>query len=275
MIKLSVCVETVFTDLPYDKRARQVARLGFPGIEFWHHDLKYDGVKSIEEKKDIEALSRAVKETGLVVTNFLLNSPDGKRGGSLVDPGDRKRYLERVKEAVPVARKLNCRKLTTCSGNIVEGMSNEDQYRSMIDTLSAAAGIVEDDGIVLILEPLNSIVGAAHKGHRGCFLNSGREGARIVREIDHKNIRLLFDIYHMQIMEGDIISTIESNIDIIAHIEGAGVPGRNEIWKGELDYAYILKRISELGYKGYFGLEYIPSMDFELSLSRTIESILS
>lgn len=271
MIKIGVCIETVFTDFPYEERARKVAQVGFSGIEFWHYDQQYDGVNSIEKAKDIDAIDRAVRETGLEVTNFLVNSPDGGKGGSLVKPEDRKKYLERLKELIPIAHKLSCKKLTTCSGNRVKRVSYEDQRKSVIDTLSEASKIVENAGITLILEPLNSLVNIAHKGHKGCFLNSAREGAKIIREINHKSIQLLFDIYHMQIMEGNVLSTIENNIDIISHIEGAGVPGRHELWMGELNYSNIIKRINELGYKEYFGLEYLPTVDSEKSLEMTKE----
>ncbi len=271
MTKIGVCIETVFTDFPYEERVRKVAQLGFSGVEFWHYDQQYDGVNLTEKVKDIDAIDRVARETGLEVTNFLVNSPDGKKGGSLVKPEDRKRYLETLKELIPMAHKLNCKKLTTCSGNRIKGVSYEAQRMSIIDTLNEASKIVENAGIILILEPLNSLVNIPHKGHKGCFLNSAREGAKIIREINHKSIRLLFDIYHIQIMQGNIISTIENNIDIIAHIQGAGVPSRHELWIGELNYPNIIKRLNELGYKGYFGLEYLSTIDSERSLKMTKE----
>jgi len=111
--------------------------------------------------------------------------------------------------------------------------------------------------------------------HPGYFLDSAKEEAKIIREINHPNVRLLYDIYHMQIMEGSIISTIEKNIDIIGHFHAAGVPGRGELYLGELNYPCIIKRIDELGYDGYIGLEYFPSIDSEASLRRIKESILA
>jgi len=145
----------------------------------------------------------------------------------------------------------------------------------MIDTLNEASKIVENTEITLSLEPLNSFVNVAHKGYEGCFLNSAQEGAKIIREINHKNIQLLFDIYHMQIMEENIIPTIENNTDIIAHIEGAGVLGRHKLWMGELNYPNVIKRINELRYKGCFGLGYLPTMNSERSLKMTKELLSS
>ncbi len=136
--------------------------------------------------------------------------------------------------------------------------------------IKQASKIVEEGNIILVLEPLNTLV-----DHPGYFLDSAKEGAKIIREINHPNIRLLYDIYHMQIMEGNIISTIEKNVDIIGHFHAAGVPGRHELYLGELNYLNIIKRIDELGYEGYIGLEYFPSIDSEESLRKTKEKMLT
>ena len=271
MIKIGVCLETVFTDIAYAKRASKVADLGFSGISFWHYDQQYDGVHLIDQPKDIRAIERVVRERGLEVTNFLVNSPDGSKGGSLVRSGGREEYLDRIREIVPVAQRMNCTRLTTCSGNRIIGVSEQEQHRSIVDTLGEASNIVEDAGITLMIEPVNSLIHASHKGHRGVFLDSVQEGVRIIREIGHKNIQLLFDIYHMQTMGENIISAIESNVDIIALMEGAGVPGRGELWLGKLDYPSIIRKISKIGYEGYLSLEYLPTMDSWLSLKMTKE----
>jgi len=268
MIKIGVCIETVFTELPYIERIKRVAKIGFPGIEFWFHNRRFDGVKLVEEMKDISGIAKVVKDLDLEVTDFVVNSSEGENGGFLVKPEDRKKYLGRLRELIPLAHRLNCRKLITCTGNKVEGRSYEEQRKSVIDTLEQASKVVEKENIILVLEPLNTLI-----DHPGYFLDSAKEGAKIIREISHPNIRLLYDIYHMQIMEGNIISTIEENIDIIGHFHAAGVPGRHELYLGELNYPNIIKRIDELGYEGYIGLEYFPSIDSEESLRKIKERI--
>jgi hydroxypyruvate isomerase len=105
-----------------------------------------------------------------------------------------------------------------------------------------------------VVEPLN-----VHVDHAGNYLDSSAEAADIVRKIDSPNFKLLYDVYHMQIMEGNIIANITKNIDIIGHFHSAGVPGRHELNIGELNYLNIVKQIDALGYKGKFGLEYSPS----------------
>jgi len=264
MVKIGVCIETVFTELPYLDRIKRVAKIGFPAVEFWFHDRRFDGTNLFEEMKDIEAMAEVVKDLNLEVTDFVVNSPEGENGGLLVKPEDREKYLARLKELIPLAHRLNCRKLITCTGNKVEGRSYEEQRKSIINTLKQASKIVEKENIILVLEPLNTLV-----DHPGYFLDSAKEGARIIREINHPCIRLLFDIYHMQIMEGNILSAIEENIDVIGHFHAAGVPGRHELSQGELNYPFIFKRVVEMGYEGYFGLEYWPSMDSDKSLKET------
>jgi hydroxypyruvate isomerase len=266
MVKIGICIETVFSDLPYEERIKRIAEIGFLSFEFWYHDRRFDGANLIKESKDIEAIAKIARDKRLQVSNFVVNSPEGQIGGSLVKPEDKPKYLARLKEVIPLAHKLNCKKLISCTGNEVKGRNYKDQRESITDTLSEASKIVEKENMVLLLEPLNTLV-----DHSGYFLDSADEGAKIIREINHPNIRLLFDIYHMQIMEGNILSTIEENIDIIGHFHAAGVPGRHELWMGELNYKNIIKKIDELGYEGYFGLEYFPEIDSEKSLQQTKE----
>ena len=112
------------------------------------------------------------------------------------------------------------------------------------------------------LEALNSLV-----DHKGYYLDSSAVGFEIVKCVGCDNIKLLYDIYHMQIMEGNIIENITRNIDLIGHIHAAGVPGRHEPHLGENDYRFILKAVEKAGYKGFFGLEYFPSYDSRQSLA--------
>ena len=107
-----------------------------------------------------------------------------------------------------------------------------------------------------MIEPLNTYV-----NHPGYYLWSAVEGFDIVREVNHKNVKLIFDIYHQQIMEGNIIPNIVNNLDCIAHLHGAGHPGRNEMQFGESDYKNIIAAVDKAGYNGALGLEYRPLLD--------------
>jgi hydroxypyruvate isomerase len=123
----------------------------------------------------------------------------------------------------------------------------------MVAGLKAAAPLLEEAGITLLLEPLNGKI-----NHAGIYLESSDEGFEILREVGSPNVKLLFDIYHQHITEGDIIRRITSNIDLIGHLHCAGNPGRHELDSGELDYIRIFKALDDAGYKGYGGIEYFP-----------------
>ncbi len=268
MLKIGVCIEMLFTDLPYPKRIEKVAEIGFPAIEFWFLDHRMDESDFDQGVRDFEAVAEMSQRLGIEVSDFVLNSPDGSIGGTLVRPEDRGGYLARLEKLIPLAHKLNCKRLITCTGNELQGIDRAEQHQSIVEGLTQAAKIAEREGITLLLEPLNTLV-----DHKGYFLDSTEEGAQIIREVGHKNVRLLYDIYHMQIMEGNILSTIERNISLIGHFHSAGVPGRHELGVGELNYPNIIKRLEALGYDGYFGLEYVPTMDPQQSL-REIKRLL-
>jgi len=259
MAKIDVCIETVFPELSFIKRIKRIARLGFPAIEFWFWDHEFDG----KGLKDIPQIARLTKELNVEINDIVVNSPDGSIGGFLTKAEDKKKYLERLKQTIDVAHKLNCKKLITCSGNELQGVSKDEQLANMIKTLEEASQIAAKEDMVLLLEPLNSLV-----DHPGYFLTSSKIGFDIAKKINSPNLRLLYDIYHMQIMEGNILDTIKENIALIGHFHSAGVPGRHELDNGELNYPSIVKEVDRLGYQGYFGLEYFPALSSEESLQR-------
>jgi len=261
MVKLDVCIETVFPEMPFMGRIKKIAQLGFRAIEFWFWDYEFDGKELNPQKKDISQIAGLSRELNIEVNNIVINAPDGSIGGALTGAEDKNRYLERLKETIDVAHRLNCQKLITCSGNEVQGVSKEAQLSNMLRTLEEASQIAAKEDMVLLLEPLNSLV-----DHPGYFLASSKTGFDLVKKIDSPNLKLLYDIYHMQIMEGNILDTIRENISLIGHFHAAGVPGRHELDKGELNYPFIVRKIDELGYRGYFGLEYFPAPDSETSL---------
>lgn len=255
MPRVDVCIETMFNDLPLAERAKRVHDAGFDAIEFWFYDAGGD--------RKIGDLASFCRSTGMLINNTVANSPDGGVGGSLTDPADRQRYVERVKETIRVAKDIGCSKLITCTGNLREGVSPTEQRRSVVDSLKAACEVCEKEGITLLLEPLNTAV-----DHAGYFLDSADEGAAICREVGSPKMKLLFDVYHMQVMQGNVIARIEKYIDLIGHFHSAGVPGRHELDDGELNYPEILRRIDAVGYTGCFGLEYWPALDPDESLRR-------
>lgn len=239
MPTICVCVEPFFGKISLAEKARKVADLGYRAMEFWSHDDS--------PERDVDALAAACKETGLMVNDFGVRAP----GAALVNAADRDKYLAGLRATIEVAKKLDCRKLLMTTGNRIEGQSDAEHHQAIVETLKAAAGIASGEGITLLLEPLNSLV-----DHKGYYLESGHEGAQMIEEIGSPAVRLLWDIYHMQIMHGNVLAYIEEYLPLIGHFHSAGVPGRHELNVGELDYGNILKAIKGWGYEGCFGLEY-------------------
>jgi len=266
MIELDVCLETVFTGLPTEKRIEKIARAGCRFVEFWFHDATFDGREcSRKQPKNAASLAGACNAHGVAVNNLVVNAPDGSFGGAPVRAEDRGRYLERLEEVIEFAVLFGCRKAITCSGNVQPGLTRSRMRANLEKALSQAAAIAGKRGFTLLLEPLNTRV-----DHAGYYLDSTAEGAELVRAIASPNLRLLYDVYHMQIMEGNVIANIEQHIALIGHFHSAGVPRRGEHFMGELSYPYILQRIGAMGYKGRFGLEYFPQMKDHLASLRKV-----
>jgi hydroxypyruvate isomerase len=255
MPRVDVCIETMFKDLPLVERAKRVYDAGFDAIEFWFYDMGGD--------RKIGDLASFCRSKDILINDIVANSPDGSIGGSLTDSADRPKYLARVKETIRVAKDIGCDKIITCTGNWLPGMNKEDHRRSVRNSLKAAADIAEKEHVTLLLEPLNTLV-----DHPGYFLDSAEMGADLCDAVRSPNLKLLFDVYHMQIMQGNLIARIERHIDVIGHFHSAGVPGRHELDDGELNYPEILRRIDALGYTGLFGLEYWPALEPGESLRR-------
>lgn len=234
-MKLSVCIDAVMRGISPEEALLRLKRIGVEAFEFWGW---WD--------KDMDALCRAIKSTGLVPAAMCTKMV------SLTDPARREEYLLGLRESVAVAQKIGCKTLISQTGNDT-GADRAFQHQSLLDGLRAAVSILEAAGITLVVEPLNTYV-----DHPGYYLSSSTEGFALIEEVDSPNVKLLYDMYHQQIMEGNIIDTVTKNIGKIGHFHAAGVPGRHELQGGELDYRAIFDAIDAAGYNGYIGLEYFP-----------------
>jgi len=271
-MKFDVCLETVFTDKLPEERIVDIAAAGYSHVEFWLHDgTSYVPGVDLPGYKDAVAIRQACAQTGVVVNNLVVNVPDGSVGGAPVKAGDLNKFLERLEEAIAFAASIDCRKGITCTGNLQPGLSRAKMRANLENAYSRAAAIAEQHGFTLLVEALNTYV-----DHAGYFLDGSSEGADIIRAIGSPNLKLLYDVYHMQIMEGNLISNIEKNLDVIGHFHAAGVPGRGELFGSEINYPEIIKRIAAGGYSECFGLEYFPKMsDHAASLRETKSYLLS
>jgi hydroxypyruvate isomerase len=268
MVTLSVCLETVFTKLPVDERIARIAEAGYTCVEFWHPEGTWDGngVRT-DCPKDANELRRACDRHGVTLNDFALSAWDGSIGGCAVKAGDRARFVEQMRKMIAFAEQAGCRKGIALSGTIDPEIPWSEMRKNLDDALAEVLPIAEKADFTLLLEPLNTLV-----DHPGYYLDSSTEAFEIAGEFDSPHLKVLFDIYHMQIMEGNLLATIKNHIDSIGHFHAAGVPGRGELFGCELNYPHILAEIEALGYDGSFGLEYFPQLsDHGQSLRETLE----
>lgn len=152
------------------------------------------------------------------------------------------------------------------------GLSNDEGMKNMVEGLKKVVGQAEKKKVTLCLEMLNSRVNIEMKGHPDYFCDKIERAVEVCKQVGSERMKVLFDIYHVQIMEGDVISRIRELHPYIGHYHTAGVPGRNELDNSqELNYIGIMKAIVETGYKGYVGQEFIPTRDKALALNEAVK----
>lgn len=270
MVTLSVCLETVFTGLPVEQRIERISNAGYEAVEFWHPEGTWDGnAIRFDCPKSAPSIRRACSEHGVRLNDFSFHGWDGSLGGSPVRGGNPEGYLDQIRRMVSFANEAGCEHGIVLSGMSDPSLSRERMRSHLEEALASAVSIAAEGRITLLLEPLNTLV-----DHPGYYLDSSREGIEIVRTINSPHLKLLFDVYHMQVMEGNLLSTIEKNLDVIGHFHSAGVPGRGELYGTEVNYPEIVRRLDELGYDGCFGLEYFPSVEDHDESLRRIRSYL-
>jgi hydroxypyruvate isomerase len=264
MAKIGVCIEPFFSDLPYRERLARIRKLGFTFYEFWFTDKRFDGKRLVSEAKDLEELAALNAKYGLTCSDFVFNHPDGGVVAAMIDKRDRSKILDNLEGMIERGRKVGVKAFISGAGNRVQGFSRQEALENMVDTLKACAPICEKHGVTLLLEPFNTKV-----DHPDYFLDDPQACLDVLKQVASESIKMLFDIYHMQIMAGNVVAFIRANIRQIGHFHVAGVPGRHEPDDCELNYRYILEEIDRLGYPGYVGLEYWPTVDPAASLKRT------
>lgn len=256
-MKLGLCIEMVFAGLRFEDRIAAAAKAGLKHVEMWFVDGSYQGAA--------ERLAAVAKEHGVEITNTVIGSPDGAIGGGLTDPANRQAWLDRVRKTLQFNQAAGIPATIVCTGNTVPGRSDGQMEASVLAGLEATLRLAEQSRVTLLLEPLNT-----HYDHPGYWLTSSDRGAEICRKLRSPRLRLLFDCYHMQVMEGNLLNHIERNLDVIGHLHSAGVPGRHELFRGETNYPYLVEAVERMGYDGVFALEYMPSMADDLSVRETL-----
>jgi len=236
--KFAINVEMWFGRMPFLDRIKRAAALGFPAVEFWPW-----------RNKDLEGVKRVCAENNIAIAQF---TGWGFNPG-MNDPRNHDRFLKEIAAGCVAAKSIDCKMMTVVGGNDQKGMTQPQMHENIIAALKRAAPIAEENDVMLILEPMN--IRVDHKGH--CLYGSP-DAVRICREVGSSHVKINWDLYHMQISEGDLCGRLKDGWDQVGYLQLADHPGRNQPGTGEINYSRVLKQAWDLGYRGFVGAECRP-----------------
>jgi len=247
MPRLAANITLLFNEVPFPERFDRAAAAGFAGVEclFPYPWRPAD-------------LARRLGDSGLEQVLFNLPAGDwdaGERGIACL-PGRQAEFRAGVEKALAYADALGCTRLNCLAGLVPPDLSRPELMDTLAENLDWAAGQLAAEGRTLMVEAINSKVDMP-----GFLLDRSAAVIGLIDRLGRDNVRLQYDIYHMQIMEGDILRTLATCLDRIGHIQFADNPGRHEPGTGELNFSRIFERLDELGYRGWVSAEYRPAGD--------------
>jgi hydroxypyruvate isomerase len=251
MPRFAANLSFLFTELPFLDRFAAAARAGFEGVEYaspYEHPAR--------------DIARRLADQGLTQALFNLpagNWEAGERGIAIL-PGREKEFRESLSRALDYADALGCARLNCLAGIAPPGADRGILEETFVANLAFAAEALRVRRVRLLIEPINT------RDMPGFFLNRSAEALRLMKRVGSDNLHLQADIYHMQVMEGDLARRLEEAMPQIAHIQIADNPGRHEPGAGEINYAFLLPLIDRLGYGGWVGCEYRPLTSTEAGL---------
>ena len=253
MPKFAANLTMLFTELPFLERFDAASNAGFDFVEYL-----------FPYQWPADKLANALNKNALQQVLFNLPPGDWESGerGIAGLPGREEEFKQGVDTAIAYAQTLGVRQLNCLAGLKQAQCSNEQHWNTLVTNVRYAARKLSAHNITLMIEAINSKVDMP-----GFLLDTVDKTAQLIQEVGEPNVNIQFDIYHMQIMHGDIIRKLESYRDLIGHIQFADNPGRNEPGTGELNFPNIFKTIDTLGYAGYVSAEYIPSSSTNTSLN--------
>jgi len=243
MPKFAANLTMLFNELPFMQRFEAAAKAGFKAVEYLF-PYAYD-------KKELAA---ALRDNGLVQVLHNLPAGDWDAGerGIACHPDRVGEFREGVGRAIEYATALNCPKVNCLLGKLPSGVTAADARKVVVDNLRFAAKELQNAGIRLLIEPINTF------DIPGFYLNRTDQALSILDEVGSTNLLVQYDIYHAQRMEGELGNTLSKHITRIGHVQLADNPGRGEPGTGEINYPWLFKHIDSIGYDGWIGCEYKP-----------------
>jgi hydroxypyruvate isomerase len=245
--QLSVMLWTVFTGMPIEDRLAKVAEAGYSNVQLTGEFRNWtdDQYASVNAKR---------KALGI---NF--DATSGVRHG-IGNPQDRDAMLAELKAILPVMERLDCPSVILLSGNVIPELTRDQQHQSCIDGLKAAVALIDGKKIngqlvKIIVENIDPEENPKY------YLTSVAEGFEILKAVDHPQVRFLYDLYHDQIAEGNLIKKLQNNLPYVSVIHIADVPGRHEPGTGEINFTNIYKKLAELKFNGTVAMEFRPTGD--------------
>ena len=246
--KLSVMLWTVFRDLPFEQRLEKVGEAGYKYVE-----LVGDEYRKWSED-DFRKANAKRRELGIS-----FDTTAGLAHG-VGNPSQRDAFLADLSKELPIMTKIECPSIIVMSGNVVEGLTREQQHQSCIEGLKRAAELVQGKNVRLLLENIDPEENPKY------YLTSVTEGFKIVEAVNHPQVMFCYDFFHEQISEGNLIEKLEKNIDKVGLVHIADVPGRHEPGTGEINYQNIFKTLGRLKYDRFAAMEFLPTGDAVQSL---------
>ncbi len=246
-MKLSVCIDMMFADVDFMEKFDLVKKSGINTVEFWKWT-----------NKDVDAVCKTLKELDMNLSIFNIDSTDEQLSYDLsrgiLNAGRVDDFLKALNESVPVYKKFGANAMIVLIGEHAE--YNKENVKKC---LTAAIPILEENNMTIIVEPLNNI------DRVGYSLPYATPMLELLREINNPHIKMLYDIYHQNMMGDFDLDEVLANIDLIGHFHVADAPGRHEVGTGNVDYKAILSAINETDYPDYIGLEYRPTIKDQLT----------
>ena len=253
--QFSIMLWTVYRDLPFDQRLEKMSQAGYKNVELTGEFSKWTD-------DDFTHFNAKKHELGMK-----FDATSGVRVG-VGDPSAGDKLIEEMKPFLDTMHKLECPRLILLSGNKITGLAPDAQHNACVDNLSRAIELASKANVDIVLENIDPEENPRY------YLTSVAEGFEIIRKVNNPNVKFLYDFYHEQIAEGNLIEKLQKNIDIVGIVHIADVPGRHEPGTGEINYDNIYRKLAELKFAGTVAMEFRPTGDPVAALTTAREAAI-